>query len=269
VHVAIRRERDVVAAADGVAASPGAGDVALPVPLAPGTYTLDLALTTPAATVSSARIPVDTRSKLPLRDARRALRREYVWSEGDEGGVEGVALGECRREDALTATCRLRSFFRSRIAWGPPGFWARTDALIGRASATLRADGIRTRSTWPNADCEFDHFCARITAPARQHVARSDHLAVRVRSRRAARARMTVKLRWRTGERHTARRTLTLRHRLRPHTAWHPIITPPPYVIAAASAGRRSVANISLHLRFPNRNGPRTEAHGLRVKLVP
>ena len=213
---------------------------------------------------------IDTRRTLPISDAERFLSARYAWWNGDEGGNDGVRLGRCHQRRARTISCELRGFrFSEYFISDPPGFWGKARSPAGSATAVLRRDGIHARRTFlPGQDLWKRNYLVHLSAPTRRRLATSATIPFRIGSRRAAQARLSVRIWW-TEPRGAREQTLILDHRLAPRTAWNPVISLPHAALLAALAHHKAHATITLTTNFANRHGPDYEQHGLRTELIP
>jgi hypothetical protein len=267
--VTVRRGDTIVAQAQQAHTTAGEAEIALPQPLPPDRYDLRLRLTTGAGSAEAVS-RVDTRAWLPRREALRAL-----WAlnddDGDEGGGAGTKLDGCQRQAPLVIRCLMLAF-ALRIPYDSPwpDDWSEVSAPWGQALATLRPDGIRAIAQPFYAGGRFPPLprSLRVSAARRQHIGRRTRVRLQVRTRRAARIRITVNLRWtQRGRSHPSSRTQT--RTLPPGGHWRAAIRLPETAAAAARTGRKVHATLVVRLSYDTDRGPHTEARRITLKLLP
>lgn len=269
VSVEVLRRGNSVLHAQQHTSAAGEGELSLPGLPLPAGYEVRLRLTTDAGE-ADVRAPVDTRRVLPVAEAREVLRGEFEITDGDEGGVYGIVIGACHRPAPRVVRCLLNDFdLGVEFEPGPlHGRWWQIQRPIEWATAILRRDGhLRTaRRAFARPRFSPGPFLTVRAAP-RQRVGRREQLVLGIRSRRAARVRVRVKLSWGRGE--DARRLSIARSRaLRPSRPWRAALGVPPVVVRAARAGRRVRAEVRVRIGRANAPGRRLEEHRLPLVLV-
>jgi hypothetical protein len=260
VSAIVERGGAVLAEGRGEATQPGPGELTIaPIP-APGRYQLRLRLTTAAGSTDSL-APLDTRTLLPLGEARTALTAGYENSDGDEGGSAGSELGDCRRDAPRVVRCALLEYVTFYVLGGPhSGESGQVDGFAGWVTATLLGDGVHTADDGLPGALSDPRPCLTVTIPRHQHAGARRGLLARVRARCTGRVTVTADLRWHTG--HT---TLTRARTLRRGHTWQPTLRPPRQALAAARAGQTVHGQVVVRAAIPSPYGTIPEAHGFPV----
>jgi hypothetical protein len=160
----------------------GEGELAF-APQPPSRYDVRLRLRT-ATAVTEARAVVDTRTVLPVLDARKTLLRT-VGGAGDDAGGAGSDLGRCGPSEPRTVSCTVNHFEYSSNIYDGGDDSRSEDVPIGIARAVLRIDGavltdFQPLATPPLAPSLRFALPARQRTPIRARVASTQPVRAKV-----------------------------------------------------------------------------------------
>jgi hypothetical protein len=101
-----------------------------------GKYDVHLVLMTPAGGATQTRERIDTRKRLRVAEARRAVSRVISGGDGDGGDGWETSLGRCERRAGRHLACQvIYSWYSLDESW--------RKTCRGWAHARLRLDGVR------------------------------------------------------------------------------------------------------------------------------
>jgi hypothetical protein len=220
VHADVRTRGDTLIVSAHATAHAGEGKLTLGARIPPGRYRLTLRLTTTRGAAAST-AALDTRSALPVAQARAALSGSYAHSDGDEGGRAGVKVGECRRKAPRRVWCMLRAFETTSDLRRQPSMWGEASVPAGGATATLRSDGLHVGpATYVHDQWPYPQERVTLAGATRQHAGHQTSVGLTVWTNQATRVRLTVVAHWRDARQRTGRQAVTLAGDVTPNHPW-------------------------------------------------
>ena len=188
----------------------GAGELPLPSTLPHGRLSLRLRFDGPAGIALSS-LPLDTRTELPIRDARDAIAKVVTGRAADEGGGIETTVGRCVRRSPLAVRCVL-----IEAVWGSDLAHARSSTRTPKnwEDATLTDGAIRVQSVPFAPGDARPPPVLRLTFARHQHFGRAVRFTLALRAHAGAPVNATATIR--IGRRHR-----TIHRRLRGIGIWH------------------------------------------------